>query len=130
MPRFSPITVPDLAAWQFAYIIDDGHSVGTIVRAVITQKPEPASAEAQAVAVLKCVIAVIAVIDDQNSVQTDAAGDPMDKVYVTTKTLTTDAGQAVNVVDEAAGLVSDCIGEVANRLAVHSSIAAMAIPSG
>ncbi|WP_445363921.1 hypothetical protein ACJJIQ_05190 [Microbulbifer sp. ANSA003] len=40
------------------------------------------------------------------------------------------AAMAVNVVDEAAGLVSDCIGEVANRLAVHSSIAAMAIPSG
>ncbi|WP_444914628.1 hypothetical protein [Microbulbifer sp. TRSA007] len=127
MPSFSPITVPDLEAWQFAYTIDDGHSAGTIVRAAITQKTEPASAEAQAAAVLKCVIAVI---DDQNNVQTDAAGDPMDMVYVTTKTLTTDAGQAVNVVDEAAGLVSDCIGEVANRLAVHSSIAAMAIPSG
>ncbi|WP_444926792.1 hypothetical protein ACJJI4_01345 [Microbulbifer sp. TRSA002] len=127
MPSFTPTTVPDLAAWQFAYTIDDGHSAGTIVRAAITQKTEPASAEAQAVAVLKCVIAVI---DDQNSVQTDAAGDPMDMVYVTTKTLTTDAGQSVNVVDEAAGLVSDCIGEVANRLAVHSSIAAMAIPSG
>ncbi|WNZ54562.1 hypothetical protein [Microbulbifer sp. TRSA007] len=49
---------------------------------------------------------------------------------MTTKTLTTDAGQAVNVIDEAAGLVSDCIGEVANRMVVHSSIAVMAIPSG
>ncbi|WP_444941255.1 hypothetical protein [Microbulbifer sp. ZKSA004] len=127
MPSFSPITVPDLEAWQFAYTIDDGHSAGTIVRASVTQNTEPTSVDAQAVAVLKCVIAVI---DDQNSVQTDAAGDPMDRVYVTTKTLTTDAGQPVNVVDEAAGLVSECIGEVANRLAVHSSIAAMAIPSG
>ncbi|WP_444914018.1 hypothetical protein [Microbulbifer sp. TRSA007] len=56
-------------AWQFAYIIDDRHCTGTIVRSAITQKAEPASSEAQAVAVLKCVIAVI---DDQNSVQTDA----------------------------------------------------------
>ncbi|WP_444933441.1 hypothetical protein [Microbulbifer sp. JTAC008] len=49
---------------------------------------------------------------------------------MTTKALTTDAGQAVNVIDEAAGLVSDCTGEVANRMTAHSSIAVMAIPSG
>ncbi|WHI46603.1 hypothetical protein ACJJIE_03925 [Microbulbifer sp. TRSA001] len=128
MPSFSALDgVPSLGSWQFAYTIDDGHSAGTIVRATITQKTESANAEAQAVAVLKCVIAVI---DSQNNVQTDAAGDAMDTVYVTTKTLTTDAGQAVSVADEAADLVSNCIVEVANRLAVHSSIASMAIPSG
>ncbi|WP_020411281.1 hypothetical protein [Microbulbifer variabilis] len=54
----------------------------------------------------------------------------MSSVYVTTKTLQTDAGQPVNVADHAADLVASCIVEVANRLAVHSSIAAMAIPSG
>ncbi|WP_444933568.1 hypothetical protein [Microbulbifer sp. JTAC008] len=127
MPSFSPKTIDSLEAWLFAYTIDDGHSAGTIVRATITQKTEPANAEAWAVAVLKCVIAVI---DSQNNVKIDTAGDYMDTVYVTTKTLTTDSGQTVSAVDVAAGLVSDCIVEVANRLAVHSSIAAMAIPSG
>ena len=127
MPRFSPKTVPNLEAWQFAYTIDDGHSAGTIVRATVTQKAEAATPETPAAAVLKCTIAVI---DDQNTVQTDGAGDPMTSVYVTTKTLQTDGGEAVNVADHVAGLVSDCIVEVANRLAVHSSIAAMAIPSG
>ncbi|WP_444958213.1 hypothetical protein [Microbulbifer sp. ZKSA002] len=128
MPSFSPLNdVPGLAAWQFAYSIDDGHSAGTIVRATVTQATEPATADAQAAAVLKCTIAVI---DDQNNVQTDAAGDEMDKVYVTTQTLQTDAGQTVSVADHAADLVASCIVEVANRLAVHSSIAAMAIPSG
>ncbi|QFT55574.1 hypothetical protein [Microbulbifer sp. THAF38] len=127
MPSFSPITVPDLLAWQFAYSIDDGHSAGTIVRATVTQSTEPATADAQAAAVLKCAIAVI---DDQNEVKTDGAGDEMNSVYVTTKTLQTDAGEAINVADHAADLVASCIVEVANRLAVHNSIAAMAIPSG
>ncbi|WP_020412928.1 hypothetical protein [Microbulbifer variabilis] len=54
----------------------------------------------------------------------------MFSVYVTTKILQTDGGEVVNVANHVAGLVSDCIVEVANRLAVHSSIAAMAIPSG
>ncbi|QFT53549.1 hypothetical protein [Microbulbifer sp. THAF38] len=127
MPSFSPITVPNLEAWQFAYTIDDGHSAGTIVRATVTQTREPTSSDAQAAAVLKCTIAVI---DDQGTVQTDAAGDEMTSVYVTTKTLQTDGGQPINVADHAADLVADCVVEVANRLAVHSSIAAMAIPSG
>ena len=127
MPSFSPITVPGLEAWQFAYTIDDGHSAGTIVRATVTQTTEPTNSDAQAAAVLKCTIAVI---DNQNTVQTDGAGDLMSSVYVTTKTLQTDAGQPVNVADHAADLVASCIVEVANRLAVHSSIAAMAIPSG
>ncbi|WP_444884522.1 hypothetical protein [Microbulbifer sp. PSTR4-B] len=127
MPSFSPKTVPGLEAWQFPFTIDDGHSAGTIVRATVTQTTEPASTEAKAAAVLKCTIAVI---DDQNKVQIDGAGDEMRSVYVTTKTLQTDAGQAINVADHAADLVADCIVEVANRLAVHSSIAAMAIPSG
>ncbi|MFA0813728.1 hypothetical protein [Microbulbifer epialgicus] len=127
MPSFSPLeNVPGLEAWQFAYTIDDGHSAGTIVRATVTQKSETATAEAPAVAVLKCVIAVI---DDQNNVQTDGAGDLMQSVYVTTKTLQPDSGEPVNVADHVADLVSDCIVEVANRLAVHSSIAAMAIPN-
>ncbi len=73
---------------------------------------------------LKCTIAVI---DDQNNVQTDGAGDLMFSIYVTTKTLQTDAGQPVYVADHVAGQVFDCIVEVANRLAVYSSIAAMAI---
>ncbi|MFA0813763.1 hypothetical protein [Microbulbifer epialgicus] len=42
----------------------------------------------------------------------------------------TDSGESVNVADHVVDLVTDCIVEVANRLAVHSSIAAMAIPSG
>ncbi|WNZ54785.1 hypothetical protein QT397_18140 [Microbulbifer sp. MKSA007] len=127
MPSFSPLSsVPDLESWQFAYSIDDGHSAGTIVRATVTQATESASADAQAAAVLKCTIAVI---DTQNNVQLDGAGDEMSSVYVTTKTLQTDSGQAVNVADHAADLVASCIVEVANRLAVHSSIAAMAIPS-
>ncbi|WP_444901419.1 hypothetical protein ACJJIG_18040 [Microbulbifer sp. SSSA007] len=41
----------------------------------------------------------------------------MSSVYVTTKTLQTGAGQPINV-------------EVVYHLAVHSSIAVMAIPSG
>ncbi|MCO1336503.1 hypothetical protein MO867_19405 [Microbulbifer sp. OS29] len=128
MPSFSPLNdVPGLETWQFAYTIDDGHSAGTIVRATVTQATEPVTADAQAAAVLKCTIAVI---DDQGNLLTDAAGDEMSSVYVTTKTLQTDAGQTVNVADHVADLVSDCIVEVANRLAVHSSIAAMAIPSG
>ncbi|WHI50443.1 hypothetical protein P3339_18670 [Microbulbifer sp. MLAF003] len=76
---------------------------------------------------LKCSIAVI---DDQNNVQTDGAGDLMSSVYVATKTLQSDADQPVNVADHAADLVASCIVEVANRPAVHSSFAAMAIPSG
>ncbi|WP_413662478.1 hypothetical protein ACG1BZ_14770 [Microbulbifer sp. CNSA002] len=127
MPSFSPKTIDSLEAWQFAYTIDDGHSAGTIVRASITSKAEAATSDAQAAAVLKCTIAVI---DDQGNLLTDAAGDEMSSVYVTTKTLQTDAGQTVNVADHIADLVSDCIVEVANRLAVHSSIAALAIPNG
>ncbi|MCO1335196.1 hypothetical protein MO867_12720 [Microbulbifer sp. OS29] len=126
MPSFSPKTIDSLEAWQFAYTIDDGHSAGTIVRASITSKTEAATSDAQAAAVLKCTIAVI---DDQGNLLTDAAGDEMSSVYVTTKTLQTDASQTVNVADHVADLVSDCIVEVANRLAVHSSIMAMAIPS-
>ncbi|WP_299588423.1 hypothetical protein [uncultured Microbulbifer sp.] len=91
----------------------------------VTQKVEAATPETPAV--LKCTIAVI---DDQNTVQTDGADDPMTSVYVTTKTLQTDGGGVVNVADHVADLVASCIVEVANCLAVHSSIAAMAIPSG
>ncbi|WP_444941077.1 hypothetical protein ACJJI3_00180 [Microbulbifer sp. ZKSA004] len=96
------------------------------MHATVTQSTEPANSDAQAVAVLKFTIAVI---DDQNNVQTDGAGDLMSSVYITTKTLQTDAGQPVNVADNAADLVASCIVEVANRLAEHSSITAMAIPT-
>ncbi|WP_460786333.1 hypothetical protein [Microbulbifer echini] len=92
----------------------------------LTQKVEAATPDTPA-AVLKCTIAVI---DDQNTVQTDGAGDPMTSVYVTTKTLQTDGGGVVNIADHVADLVASCIVEVANCLAVHSSIAAIAIPSG
>ncbi|WP_353377173.1 hypothetical protein [Microbulbifer sp. NBRC 101763] len=73
---------------------------------------------------------MIYVGDGQNTVQTHGAGDPISSVYVTTKTLQTDDGEAVNVANHIAGLLSDCSVKVANRLAVHSSIATMAIPSG
>ncbi|GAA5442602.1 hypothetical protein Misp06_00776 [Microbulbifer sp. NBRC 101763] len=127
MPSFPPITVPGLEAWQFAYTIDDGHSAGTIVRTTVKQTTESTNSDAQAAAVLKCTIADI---DDQNSVQTDGAGDLMSSVYVITRTQQTDAGQPVNVAGHAADLVANCIVEMANRLAVYSSIAAMAIPGG
>ncbi|MFA0813467.1 hypothetical protein [Microbulbifer epialgicus] len=97
------------------------------MRATVTQKSEIATSEAPAVAVLECVIVVI---DDQSNVQTDGAGDLMQSVYVATKTLQPDSGQPLNVADHVADLVTDCIVEVVNRLALHSSIAAMAIPRG
>ncbi|WP_444902152.1 hypothetical protein ACJJIG_04275 [Microbulbifer sp. SSSA007] len=67
--------------------------------------------------------------DGQNTVQTHGAGDPMSSVYVTTKTLQTDGDEAVNVSNHIAGLASEYSVKVANRLAVHSSITTMAIPS-
>ncbi|MEW5248668.1 hypothetical protein [Microbulbifer sp. 2201CG32-9] len=125
MPSFSPLdTVPGLESWQFAYVIDDGHSAGTILRASVTQTNEMANSESPATAVLKCTIAVI---DDQNNVQADAAGDQMDRIYVTTKTLQTDGGE-IQVANEVSDLVSSCIVDVCNRLAVHQSIATMGIP--
>ena len=129
MPTFSPLdTVPGLEPWQFAFQIDEGHSAGTIVRASVTQKVEkPNGADGLGTVALKCVLAVI---DDQNAVQTDAAGDPLDAVVTHIKTLQTDAGAEVQVVNEVSTLVSECIGEFCNRMAVHKRVAALLLPEG
>ena len=128
MPTFSPLdTVPGLAPWQFAFSIDDGHSAGTLVRASVTQKVEkPNGADGLGTVVLKCVLAVI---DAQNAVQLDAAGDPLDTVVSHAKTLQTDASVEVQVANEVSALVSDCIGEFCNRMAVHKRVAALLLPS-